>query len=63
MLQEEALEEESKREGELIQWIESNRRKIEQFFQGREPEMEELIENIDKIEDMEIGVVALEMDE
>jgi hypothetical protein len=29
------LEEESKREGELVEWIEENKKKIERFFKGR----------------------------
>lgn len=40
--------------GELSEWINENKKKIEQFFKGREPEMEELLEHIDDIEDYEI---------
>lgn len=34
-----------------MEWIEANKKKIQQFFKGREPDMDELIENIDNIED------------
>ena len=54
LMKEEALEEESKRYGELAVWIEKNKKKIQQFFKGREPEMEELLEHIDDIEDFEV---------
>ncbi len=54
LLQEERLEEESKREGELVKWIEENKQKIEKFFMGREPDFEELMANIDSIEDYQM---------
>ena len=54
LLEEERLEEESKREGELVEWIEGNKQKIEKFFKGREPDFEELMANIDSIEDYQM---------
>ena len=54
LLQEERLEEESKREGELVEWIEENKQTIEKFFMGREPDFEELMANIDSIEDYQM---------
>ena len=54
LLKEEAFEEESKRYGELAVWIQKNKKKIQQFFKGREPQMQELLEHIDDIEDFEV---------
>jgi hypothetical protein len=56
LLKEEKLEEEAKREGELIEWMEKNKKKIEQFFKGKEYTFQELVDNIDNIEDFEIQV-------
>lgn len=39
-----------------MRWMEENKKKIEQFFRGREYSFEELMENIDNIEDFEIEV-------
>jgi hypothetical protein len=46
-LTEEKFEEQTKREGQLIQWMEQNKKKIEQFYKGREYSFEELVANID----------------
>ena len=50
------MEEERKRDANLADWIENNKKKIQQFFEYREPEYDELIENIDAIEDFEVKV-------
>lgn len=39
-----------------MRWMEENKKKIEQFFRGKEYSFEELMENIDNIEDFEIEV-------
>jgi hypothetical protein len=49
LLKEERVEEELKREASLVDWIEQNKKKIEQYFKGREPDLEELMANIDNI--------------
>lgn len=36
LLTEERFEEQTKREGQLIQWMEQNKKKIEQFYKGKE---------------------------
>ena len=43
LLREEKFEEEAKREGELIEWMEANKKKIEQFFKGQEYSFSELV--------------------
>ena len=48
-MKEERLEEEAKREGQLIEWMEANKKKIEQFFKGKEYGFQELVDNIDNI--------------
>jgi hypothetical protein len=48
------MEEELKREKALFDWIEQNKKKIVQYFKGREPDLPELVDNIDNIEDFEV---------
>jgi pre-mRNA-splicing factor ISY1 len=55
LLREEKLEEETRRSGELAEWMENNKKKIEQFFRGRDDyTFEELVSNIDSIEEFEV---------
>ena len=56
LLREEKLEEEVKREGELTEWIDLNKKKIEQFFKGQEFDFQTLVDNIDNIEDFVVEV-------
>lgn len=35
----------------MVDWIEQNKKKIDQYFKGREPDLTELMDNIDNIED------------
>lgn len=56
LLREQKLEEEAKREGELIEWMQINKKKIEQFFKGKEYTFQELVDNIDNIQDFEVQV-------
>ena len=50
------MEEKLKREEALSTWIDQNQKKIKQFFKNKEPDFEDLVRNIDKIDDFEVEI-------